>query len=489
MQIQTEPEAGYSHSANPGYGVRPMFPDVVKQAEAFAGLPDNMTRWDILDLVKQAGRDIGFTPELTAHLEQLMKYTHELDWLPGGRPIVFRSVSCWARDLDISERQVNNREEQLHRLGALVWNDNGNFKRFGHRDPSGRLRFGYGVDLSPLPSLVPRLRQALERKRVEQQLWTKERQRVSSAKRAVRHKLEQALVIPALQEAAYALQEKYEELCKTRVRGSTPLSTLYELTQRAGLLDEALHTLLEMSQNCGKPVDTSDQNEPDCRHYNITIQPPISFEKNTSNPSGDNERSDAHAPQAGRILIDPENGVETGQTQDATSKSTSTESACGKVRMARQDKVGAEAKPERNTKAKAGGNRGNAGATSHATVVSTGVEHLTTRQLYHAASDLFIAHLPHSSTIDWSDFVRAASDLAPAIGINKTAWDDACFILGRAAAAVCVLVADRRRTDPMHPVNNPGGFLRGCIKKAQEGQLHLHRSIFGLLNKGDGHDA
>ena len=57
------------------------------------------------------------------------------------------------------------------------------------------------------------------------------------------------------------------------------------------------------------------------------------------------------------------------------------------------------------------------------------------------------------------------------------AWHQACATLGLRAAAVCVLIIDARYEE----IRSPGGFLRALIDKAKNGQLALHKSVFGLM--------
>ena len=62
-----------------------------------------------------------------------------------------------ALELGLSERQVNNREQSLHKLGVLVWTDFGNNRRMGKRDDRGKIIFAYGVNLSPMAKLYDNL--------------------------------------------------------------------------------------------------------------------------------------------------------------------------------------------------------------------------------------------------------------------------------------------------------------------------------------------
>ena len=93
---------------------------------------------------------------VAAEIARDIGFTRPGDREPGNRPVVYAQMTAQAVDLAITEEQVRVREGALHRLGALAWNDSGNHKRFGRRDPAtGRIVGAFGVDLSPLAALVP----------------------------------------------------------------------------------------------------------------------------------------------------------------------------------------------------------------------------------------------------------------------------------------------------------------------------------------------
>jgi hypothetical protein len=81
---------------------------------------------------------------------------------------------------------------------------------------------------------------------------------------------------------------------------------------------------------------------------------------------------------------------------------------------------------------------------------------------------------------NWSALDRAAATAAAWIGVSPSLWATMRAQIGPAAAAVSVVLVERRMTDPDNPVSKPGGYLRGMLAKAGRGQLHLHKSIFGL---------
>ena len=79
----------------------------------------------------------------------------------------------------------------------------------------------------------------------------------------------------------------------------------------------------------------------------------------------------------------------------------------------------------------------------------------------------------------WADIVEAANGLRQQLGISRSAWIDACQTMGRYQAATAVaVIAAKGKT-----IRSPGGYLRGMISRAQNGELHLSNSLWGLARR------
>ncbi len=89
----------------------------------------------------------------------------------------------------------------------------------------------------------------------------------------------------------------------------------------------------------------------------------------------------------------------------------------------------------------------------------------------------------------WRDVRWACERQRLALGIHDTAWSRAVSVLGIRAAAVLVAVIDGRCRDKTSFVWNPSGFVVGCVKRAEAGGLHLHRSVWGLERTQQWRDA
>jgi replication initiation protein RepC len=79
----------------------------------------------------------------------------------------------------------------------------------------------------------------------------------------------------------------------------------------------------------------------------------------------------------------------------------------------------------------------------------------------------------------WADIVEAANTLRQQLGISRPAWIDACQAMGRYQAATAVaVIAAKGET-----IRSPGGYLRGMTSRAQNGELHLSNSLWGLARR------
>jgi len=81
------------------------------------------------------------------------------------------------------------------------------------------------------------------------------------------------------------------------------------------------------------------------------------------------------------------------------------------------------------------------------------------------------------------DLIEAAHDMLPYLGINYSAWTEAVQLMGDEGAALCVLLVDANRDSPAHPVRNPGGALRGMVKRFRAGKLNPVGSLLGLSRR------
>jgi replication initiation protein RepC len=154
MQTQTISDAPRHAVARAPTGLRRLSLAMLATAhtaEAFTGLPEGTgTPGKVLAAFKGAAPYLGLAPRLVHAIDWLFKFTQAQDWGPGSRPVVWPSASLQREALGLGPTQVKALNRALTESGLVVMKDSPNGKRYGKRDPQGRIVEAYGFDLSPL---------------------------------------------------------------------------------------------------------------------------------------------------------------------------------------------------------------------------------------------------------------------------------------------------------------------------------------------------
>ncbi len=379
----------------------------------------SVNRYDLLLLVKRAGKAAGFTPRMIQLLDYYLAFTRDCDWEEGSRPIVFQSLAKTALDLGVTERQIQNLEQQLFKVGAITWNDSGNHRRFGHRDPqSGRLQFAYGVDLTPLAYLKEELETKLQEKQLFDQAWLAAKRQISFERRQICALL---LELQTRNGEGSRWEADYAALAG-RIRTYQSLAALRALLAQ----HQALRSVLLAAVGAEEGT--------------------LPAKLVTHRPSSRDAKN-----------FVPNNS----STQELTDKSVCRPTA----KTGFQESVVEPAEEE--------------GAAS-----ASGLPHVSLAQVLHVASDRFRAALPYEPRpLNWSDVIDAAWCLRSTLGISQASWGEGCHILGRAGAALCLLLTDRALDRPDNPVLKPAAYFRALVKRAGKHELRLHNSVYGLLEQ------
>lgn len=398
--------------------------NAVAMADDFAGLEEGADRYALLLLVKKVGKLAGFTPRMIHLLDYYLAFTRDLDWEEGSRPIVYQSLSRTALDLGVSERQVQKLEKSLFEAGAIGWNDSGNHKRYGQRcADSGRLLWAYGVDLTPLAFLREELETKLAEKRLYDEAWLEAKRSISACRRQLRAHL-----------AEWAAEEGggVSEFMARYDQIAVQLRTHLELAAMRSLLEAHESLLSDILGAMGvEATEISD------------LPQRASMPRETSKGSPKSEPSFAHYKSTNQSSKEP------GSRSDA----------------GLQESV-AEGPEEKDPAA------------------CSGLTHVTLAMAVGAASERLRSYLPREA--GWGDLVEAAYQLRGEVGVSQASWGEACSVVGRHGAAVCVLVTDRAALRDADPVRRPAAYFRGMVNRARRGELQLHRSMFGLLERDRG---
>ena len=404
----------------------------IELSQDFAGLEENINRYNLLILVKRVGRLAGFTPKMIQLLDYYMSFTREQDWEEGANPIVYQSLSKTALDLGVSERQIQRLEKALFDVGAITWNDSGNHRRYGQRcSETGVILFAYGVDLTPLAYLRPELEARYHEKQLVQKAWAEAKRQISWHRSQIRGHLvelerleeEEADLEPPLLE----WQAKYEEIA-IQIRAHMDLEGLQALFKQHKDLYESLSEFLVKK---GETQKTSSRSADMVTHIQYTNQKP-------------SNKLDTRRDTLSCF-------------QEKRKPST----------QAREDRSQKKDSP-----------------LSEEMILRTGLQHITMKQALNAASSRFREHMPmEQRPMNWYDFVDAAYRLKSDLGISQNNWGQACVTLTRVGAAICLILTDQAAQRSEDKVHNPAAYFNAMIGRARAGELRLHKSIFGLLKR------
>ncbi len=397
--------------------------------EDFAGLEEETKPYDLLNLVKRAGKSLGFRKNMIELLDYYFRFTRECDWEQGARPIVFQSLSKTAMDLDVSERHVRRLEQELFKIGALSWHDSGNHKRYGHRDPqSGRIIYAFGVDLTPLAYLKAELENALHEQELYKQAWSETKRQISWYRSQIRGVIAE---IEGQGRDASQIQRRYDDIA-VRLSASMSLESLRAIHAEHKTAYEELITLVTTRNNKEIQEKESAKADSNVLHYKYSKKPKSNKLDTNSSPT--------------------DNSFQESRSRSSEGKTDRTGHAD-------------RAEPEKRDQ-------------------TAGLEHITLKQMLNAASMRFREHLPLSNrAMNLNDFVEAAHKTRGELGISQKSWGQACQELGRAGAAICVLLVDQATLRPENPVRKPAAYFNSMIKLAGVGELHLQKSIMGLLKR------
>ena len=409
--------------------------------EDFEGLEEDVQRYDLLLLVKKAGRAGGFSPAMVELLDYYMAYTRDIDWEEGSNPIVYQSIARTALDLGKTERHIRRIEKQLFEAGAISWNDSGNYKRYGQRcAETGKILYAFGIDLTPLFALRATLQNMVHDKQLYDAAWMDAKRQISWYRSQIRATVQE--MIEEGTQSACAFDNAYNQI-NGRIQTSMDLSALHALRDQHKELFEAViegKSALVNDEMHSKMSPTADKN-------GLHIQSTTHKSFNKLNTCSDTrslyreERSETSAPR-----------------QDRASRH-------GSVGQ------GEDIKPAND---------------QEALILQTGMQHISLKQALNAASERFRDSIPlNNRAINWADIVEAAYRLKPLLKISQANWVKACQLLGKNGAALCVLITDNAVQRLEDPVRNPAAYFNGVINKAHKGELKLHQSIFGALQAAE----
>lgn len=425
----------------------PQLRETLDQSRDFCGLEESVKPFDLLTLVKRAGKFAGFSAKMIELLEHYMVLTRACDWEEGSQPIVYKSQEQTALDLDLSVRHIRRLEKELFEIGALTWQDSGNHKRYGQRcSETGRILYAFGVDLTPLAYLKAQLEEIVHEQQLYKAAWMETKRQISWHRSQIKSILAEMVELKIEGQGTYQLS--YDEIA-TRYSTRESLESMRSLLGKHQSLYQDVLTALNAHYQINKTSKESCKTDSNVRHKQDTNQ-------NQSNKL-DTRRATPNGFQksCNKILSSDL------QTSEQTDLSVGGEGQ------------GSEDEPDN-------------------IILKSGLQHITGKQLLNAASDRFKSRIPmHNRAMNIDDIVDAAYALRPDLHISQQSWAKACEVLTRYGAAVCVLLVDQAVQREDNPVRKPAAYFNAMISKARAGDLYLQRSVFGLLKReyGEGDHA
>jgi replication initiation protein RepC len=156
------------------------------RADKFTGVPRGTAKpMTYLAAFQEAEPYLGLPSHAFKLISWLVKQTMPVDWEEGSRPIAWPSARRQQEFLNLSAARVKALNRALYEAGIFVLRDNPQGKRYGRRDPAGRIIEAFGFDLSPLAERHAEFVRLAAEARTERNHMKELRGRITMARRAI----------------------------------------------------------------------------------------------------------------------------------------------------------------------------------------------------------------------------------------------------------------------------------------------------------------
>jgi len=157
------------------------------RADQFTGVPKGTAKpLTYLAAFQEAEPYLGLPSHAFKLISWLVKQTMPVDWEEGSRPIAWPSARRQQEFLNLSAARVKALNRALYEAGIFVLRDNPQGKRYGRRDPAGRIIEAFGFDLTPLAERYAEFVRLAAEARTERNRMKELRGRITMARRAIR---------------------------------------------------------------------------------------------------------------------------------------------------------------------------------------------------------------------------------------------------------------------------------------------------------------
>ncbi|SEA64773.1 plasmid replication protein RepC [Rubrimonas cliftonensis] len=417
-------------------------------AEAWAGLPEGVTRWRLVAALRAAARALSLSSPMLRLMEHYVDLTYDQDWAEDSEPVICRPLTEIAEHLGRSERQVRNIERALVERGLLAFRDSGNHARKGRRDrKTGRLVYAYGPSLAPFGARAGEVIALAAAARADIAEGRRLRMAVSALRRRLKADLDAA---DAAGIEATALRAALDA-APARLPAAMPADALRGL--RDDLADLAARVLEALGGAC--PEDDAPAWS---KLHETSARPAIDGSPETDTSKKNAASGSGIALKKAKTAAGREGTIDApvvGGGKDERARTAHPDNGVGAIPLAL---ALAAAGPE-------------IGALARETAAARG------------------------GPPNWPVLIDAARTVAPMLGIDQTLWGEACGRLGRGGAVLATIILARgaARAGPedggagagvggagLAPIRRPAAYLRELLARADRGELHLDRSIRAL---------
>ena len=392
------------------------------EGDSFPVLPDKWQRETLATLVDRAAQWLDVSREALHTFRVMLSKTvpaHFTD--PSREPVCYASQVELAHELGLSDRHVRRHEAELLRAGLIEKRTMANGARSGFH--------GCGIYFSAAISLVPRLMEQVAAMDADRRRAAGLRGQRSTHLRHIKGALDELRPTCAADPEFQAFEEALAGWPSARTLHRLSLEALEAHVAEA---DDLCRRVLDYLE---KTLDMSAQADEYVRPY---IQD-TTQESDLSCNASVNKRTSGTPEDADSVGAGP-NGP----------------TPC----LERKYEEASEAHKNEF------------------------MEKLSPRRLYHLCSDNMRLHidvrkgeryLPNAH-----DFEMAAISRLPELGINYSAWTEACRQMGPAMATICVILTDAHAAPEVNMVRNPGGYLRALTRAHKNGTLNIIGGLIGL---------
>lgn len=424
------------------------------------GLPPGVTRGDIMRVIRRIGPSVNISPELIHRLDTLVAISKDQDWNFDSKPVVSPHNDWLMKEWDLSKSQVQRTLASMQDLGLLVAKDSPSGRRYFSRDKEGNLIEAYGFDLSPLVVRYEELLKKLELREAE----FANKKALKKKFTVIRREISALFLGVDDGRLPYLDLNNAENTLLSFMERNNPNLSVNDLENLVDSL-EAFQASLEneienlILEEINKEISTVTQTIEVISNNKLpngsTDATPI---LNTNNPS--NYKSRSRDSQRSGVC---ENNESSPSRAVHLNKSPSSNIKAALDRLPDTIKHHENSVLDKNKTLEKR--------------CSTGIERIRPKMVASAANPSFKQWILTPDNPSWSEIIFAGQQTAKSLNLTDTDWKYAASRIGPHAASVAIMVMACKESQ----VSNIGGYLKGMLKKANTGQLHLHKSILGIL--------